>query len=143
MKFNGFNEGSPSFVVNYLSIVFCCKFLNNIRNIYLLNANASALFDYPLSRHSYVTPKSQIGWKIRQLWANEGRKSEKLDQSYMNIIEIGCWLWWTARTYKIDILVGCGTKYQMSRSPEHKHRLGSTDFAQINWEIGPYLITFL
>ena len=37
---------------------------------------------------------------------------------------------------------GCGTKYQMSRSPEHKHRLGSTDFALIEWAIGPYLITF-
>ena len=30
----------------------------------------------------------------------------------------------------------------MSRSPEHKHRLGSTDFALIKWERGPYLITF-
>ena len=37
---------------------------------------------------------------------------------------------------------GCGTKYQMSRSPEHKNSLGSTDYALIKWEIGPYLITF-
>ena len=60
----------------------------------------------------------------------------------MKIIEIGCWLWWTARTYKMNIMVGCGTKYQMSRSPEHKNSLGSTNYALIKWEIGPYLITF-
>ena len=42
----------------------------------------------------------------------------------------------------MDIKVGCGTKYQMSRSPEHKHRLGSSDYALIKWEMGPYLITF-
>ena len=39
-------------------------------------------------------------------------------------------------------MVGCDTKYQMSRCPEHKHRLSSTDFALIQWEIGPHLITF-
>ena len=42
----------------------------------------------------------------------------------------------------MDIMDGCGTKYQMSRSPEHKHRLSSTDFSLIKWEIGWYLITF-
>ena len=42
----------------------------------------------------------------------------------------------------MDIMVGCDTKYQMSRCPEHKHRLSSTDFALIQREIGPHLITF-
>ena len=42
----------------------------------------------------------------------------------------------------MGIMAGCGTKYQMSRCPEHKHRLGSSDYALIQWEMGPYLITF-
>ena len=42
----------------------------------------------------------------------------------------------------MDIIEWCGTKYQMSRSPEHKYGLGSSDYALIKWEMGPYLITF-
>ena len=56
-------------------------------------------------------PFDKCPYKTKHLWANKSRKSEKLDHSYMHIIEIGHWLWWTTRTYKMDIMVGCGTKY--------------------------------
>ena len=48
------------------------------------------LFDSLLSKHSGGTPETQLVEKTRRLWANEGRNSEKLDHSNMNINEIAC-----------------------------------------------------
>ena len=92
--------------VRFLSWIICQVFhvanfstVLSISEIFIFEMwMPEALFDSPLSMHSNGTPKSQISWKTKPLWANKGKKSEKLDQSYINLNGIGRWLWWTVET---------------------------------------------